>query len=826
MFFNAPPFEYGYISPQKKNTKGEMRGEPSITGQVPVVEPVTHFVPLEGPANALATNRDASQVVVAGRNVFKIFNVEATRFVERLNLRTGKTVDLSYSCADVVWNPTDDAVLATAATNGSVVTWNLNSSHKQDMKFHDHKRTVNKVCFHTTEPHFLLSGSQDGTMKLFDLRKKEATSTFYSLTESVRDVQFCPHHYFSFAAVQESGYVQLWDLRRTDRYERQFAAHSGPVFTCDWHPEEKFLFATAGRDKTIKIWDTSYKENLEHCIQTIASVSRIKWRPSKKYHIASSSLVVDFSVNVWDVRRPFVPFASFCEHKDVATGFAWRAHDLLLTTSKDCTLYQHTFKEASRPADHASPVGLDLNPHGDMSFAYNQNIFKDSSIIKVPTQSSRLLTIGRKTSTMQERFRSSLSALTILKNGHELLSMDWFIETAKQYLLHGKPLPELCEHNANVATQLKRPDVSQTWLILKLLYTSGSMVMSEYSHMMNQDKPDDKAPYTVLEGSQDSMAKHSVRINNGSTYRNHHNSSKSGSRHVSGGSHAAGEKGNTENPEDDSDSGNTEHEQNILTYFDSELVQGDFFFGDADTNLYSMWGDYSHIPSLPTDEDWTLPREAFNIRHPLGDGSPPPELANLPSSPLGAAEEVSDRDFPGDEEEEQSMMMALCNPPRFPAWNFVEHVADVLQFYAEQGDVQMSVSILLVLGDKVRNVVKESLQEQWFHSYLELLNRFKLWNIANEVIALSSLPSISSLNQQSTIVQTLCGKCNRVMNAAGWYCNNCREMSVCAICHQIVHGINVWCQGCAHGGHLRHMQDWFKENKQCPTGCGHLCEFK
>lgn len=66
--------------------------------------------------------------------------------------------------------------------------------------------------------------------------------------------------------------------------------------------------------------------------------------------------------------------------------------------------------------------------------------------------------------------------------------MEWFVETAKRYLLHGKPLPDLCEHNANVAAQLKRPHVSQTWLILKLLFTSGSMLMSEYSHMSVQDK--------------------------------------------------------------------------------------------------------------------------------------------------------------------------------------------------------------------------------------------------------------------------------------------------------------------------------------------------
>lgn len=59
---------------------------------------------------------------------------------------------------------------------------------------------------------------------------------------------------------------------------------------------------------------------MKKSVSTIASVARIKWRPERTYHIASCSLLIDFSVNIWDIRRPFIPFASFEEHKDVTTG--------------------------------------------------------------------------------------------------------------------------------------------------------------------------------------------------------------------------------------------------------------------------------------------------------------------------------------------------------------------------------------------------------------------------------------------------------------------------------------------------------------------------
>ena len=54
--------------------------------------------------------------------------------------------------------------------------------------------------------------------------------------------------------------------------------------------------------------------------------------------------------------------------------------------------------------------------------------------------------------------------------------------------------------------------------------------------------------------------------------------------------------------------------------------------------------------------------------------------------------------------------------------------------------------------------------------------------------------------------------------------------------HLPVDGTYVWCQGCGHGGHLKHMLRWFKDASvgvggsdgpiECPSGCGHHCQLK
>lgn len=96
-----------------------------------------------------------------------------------------------------------------------------------------------------------------------------------------------------------------------------------------------------------------------------------------------------------------------------------------------------------------------------------------------------------------------------------------------------------------------------------------------------------------------------------------------------------------------------------------------------------------------------------------------------------------------------------------------------------------------------------------------------------QLIKLSWIPSISQQNQNSTRFNTNCSQCNKILQRAGWLCDRCHssEYALCSVCHNVVKGLYVWCQGCSHGGHLAHMREWYSQNRVCPTGCGHSCEF-
>ncbi|OTF82070.1 WD repeat-containing protein 24-like protein [Euroglyphus maynei] len=353
----------------------------------------------DSPVNAMAVSRDGL-LAVAGRSLLKVYNLcneNGLLFGQELyNLRSSNLKNLNFSNSDVTWCPLDNDILATAATNGAVVVWNLQclTKSKIGVVYNDHKRTVNKVCFHSSDPNLLLSGSQDGCMKLFDLRKKEAVTTFVSNSESVRDVQFSPHWTYHFAAVQENGKVEIWDIRKPDRLECYFIAHDGPVLACEWHPNQDKWLATGGRDKIIKVWDLNLRipDHMIYNVHTITPVLKLKWRPEKDFHIGSCSLVLDFSVCIWDIKRQYVPFAIFGTKQDVTTGLAWKNDPFVFISScKDGTIYQHRFEtDAYYPAEHYPPIGIDFNPFGDVAFSTTDFIYRHSQTL----QNSNSMNVG------------------------------------------------------------------------------------------------------------------------------------------------------------------------------------------------------------------------------------------------------------------------------------------------------------------------------------------------------------------------------------------------------------------------------------------------
>ena len=277
--------------------------------------------------SSVSISPDQSLVAVGGRDVFKILSWQHENgWQEKRNMRVAKTKNMASRVTDIQWSGFEQTqhLIATASVNGAVVIWNLDrvGSRSQEIVYNDHTRTVNRLCWQPSDPHILASGSQDGTVRVWDLRAG-CKLTLSGSMDSVRDVRFNPFYSYSLACACEDGNIQIWDLRKPSSYEQKITAHQGLVLALDWHPDMRHTLASGGRDRLIKIWDVTQSKLPQHTIQTISSVTRVQWRPSHPNHIASSANLIDFDVHVWNIQFPYIPLSSFKGHRDAALGFKW-----------------------------------------------------------------------------------------------------------------------------------------------------------------------------------------------------------------------------------------------------------------------------------------------------------------------------------------------------------------------------------------------------------------------------------------------------------------------------------------------------------------------
>ena len=912
-------------------------------------------------------------------------------FVETINLRNVKGSNLNYSCNDVVWSHLDPIMLATAATNGAIIIWNIAGTGGQKQKYIDtilneHKRIVNKINFHPSMNKLLLSGSQDGSMRLFDLRIQGEPTVIqmsFSQMESVRDVEWNPHKDNQIAAVSENGQVQLWDIRRCDRAEIKWSAHADHIYTCEWHPEQRNVLATAGRDKCIKVWDTSSCSNMQlpeqrHTIYAMDAVSKVHWRPRVNNQIASLSLMSDFAIHVWDLQRPFVPFASFTEHTDIPTSFLWRNEpSTLLSAGKDNRLYQHAFSDAKWLALQANPIGLSFNVSGELLYAFrdgrtqeivpsnmgsnkqslhssNQTTIGSSklsisgtskpamldsamleNVQKLPPLSQKSLQayFEKVENSPQELFRSNSSFMVQIdssvfgvdigctdsdeddcahespyENGddetHFLTNQQYIKYTAKHYRYTGMPFTKLCNHNSNLASSLGRCQLATAWQVIKSIYLTDSELVSELltndskSKIENEnvnESPEDNfktmikpeisqkhistnpsitlAPI-IMKDEDLSTAKSSL-MNTKETLQDARISAgvsgvsietavskrqnRSRNRMING-------KTPDESSQESSDDCDGQYNDTLTNIASGHMLSGSVgrgltgghqdgdFFGDMENAILYRFDNLNpnNFP-LKSDPDFSnLPTEAFEYRRELPDESL--ETVQSWKRPVNPSEQHLDENT--DSKEDHTILqttvtlvnntvstlnvdLELCRQidNETEMWNPDNIFLENLEYYSNLNDVQTTVAMYLVALERMKNprLVNNHIVCHWFSCYVDQLQQMKLFSEANQIMDLCPLSSVNSQTTRSTFIKTFCGNCEKLIEtnrltsttrATSGKCRKCLSTAnVCAICHKPVQGLYAWCQGCGHGGHLDHISEWLKENKKCPFGCGHRCEY-
>ncbi|OLL24522.1 WD repeat-containing protein 24 [Neolecta irregularis DAH-3] len=435
---------------------------------------------VNAPIAAIAADPEYERVVVAGREVLKILRVSSFAITEDLNLSKRRQVGKQ-------WHESMNMPTLTAKPPRTTL-----QLQQLDRVIQEHKRAVNRLTFSPNNGNWLVSASQDGTMRLWDLRDSSGSAqiTMEGKADAVRDITFNAANATELAASFENGVIQRWDIRRPKIYGLKLNAHNGIALSVDWHPDGKHL-ASGGRDKQIKIWNFhSDNRKPQQTLQTMAPVVRVLWRPSEgTTELASCSLQSFNAIQIWNLKRPYVPSRLLDEHDNVATGIVWNNEDVLWSSSKDKTFVRHDIRTASRPLTNLPPSAVAWSPRGELFYTTDlrkttrSHVHFDSSAPledDPPSQESR-----RGIFFNPARATTPVSTANIPFDVHIPQHLTTFISfpststskfdiLAKIYVTtcdESMSFSEACKWNSQAALRIRDYRTSQTWTILMQIYT-------------------------------------------------------------------------------------------------------------------------------------------------------------------------------------------------------------------------------------------------------------------------------------------------------------------------------------------------------------------
>eukprot|EP00833_Pecoramyces_ruminatium_P002170 jgi/Orpsp1_1/1176202/evm.model.c7180000056752.2 len=581
----------------------------------------------------------------------------------------------------------------------------------------------------------------------------------------------------------------------TNTYEKKINAHTGYALTVDWSYDGKYL-ATGGRDKLIKVWDMQFNNRKPvSIIPTMYPVLRVKWRPNHPKQLASCSLSNIYTINVWDLSRPYIATSILDGHKNDVTGIQWSDSDIIYSCSKDKTLIRNDIRSGYHLLNLMNTCCSAWSVDSEIAFAIEERSQKNNIISEEKAQNINKK-LNRKSGGLDNRISteddiqmnsiqqySNRQAVGVVNTG--TFNKNTFILLAKNYSINNHHIWNSCEHNAKVAEQVQQYRSAQTWRILKFIYGTKPLPPRNLSKLLNEKEPENPI---VEEYNFNNEVNNWIE----ECLRDYVDES------------------NDESDNDKKEDDKKEEENESKKELNDDNTEQQTPLTDPDDNLIEIKSTdyrYSNIFSQDEGEILLSNQDVLPFRRSSGNRSNENEIH---------------KDF----------MIYECD--------YEPMVKELLDYYSEQSDVQMCVTILLVLKDKIN--ISNEIKQHWFWSYIvnkilislfsnfnfiELLRRFKLWCIATDILSKCSVSVINQINQTSTVIYVSCNNCKKPILSSKngyWFCDDCKKLTnKCSICHQIVKGLYTWCQCCGHGGHLKCYVKWFKFMNECPAGCGHNC---
>ncbi len=217
----------------------------------------------------------------------------STAYAQEVPIPLIRTLEGYYSAVNCVAFSPDGKVLASGSDDQTIKLWDVQTGRTLQTLM-GHSGNVFSVAF-SPDGKVLASGSGDRTIKLWDVQTGGALQTLTGHSSYVFSVAFSPDGKI-LASGSSDGTIKLWDVQ-IGRALQILTGHSN-VRSVAFSPDGKIL-ASGSSDGTIKLWDVQTGGALQTLTGHSSFVYSVDFSPDGKV-LASGSY--DEPIKLWDVQ--------------------------------------------------------------------------------------------------------------------------------------------------------------------------------------------------------------------------------------------------------------------------------------------------------------------------------------------------------------------------------------------------------------------------------------------------------------------------------------------------------------------------------------------